>query len=789
MKERIVKDGIKVDFHIHSIGSKYKDHSKVKDLTIENIGILIKKLNENNINMCAITDHDNFEFDIYKKLKDEEGKGSIKKVLPGVEFSVVFEDKVIHIIVVFEDSDEEKIKRIQNILFGEKDKPDYDELEKQAFTEKKFLQIIKDISLSNIMIAHQKGTLSSNKKPRDNDVLSLGKDKWEELVFVDYFDSFEFKNSKNEIFNKHYLEKNKEKFKKNDIRFITGSDCHNWGNYPEDLDFKFTYLKCLPTFRGVSMAVTNYTRIKYINSFFTASTNVLDNINIEIDGNDKNIELSKGINVIIGDNSIGKSLLIHKLTGYSYLNSKTKMKTNYEEYLNKNKINIKTKIDKKMIYEFDRQGGIREKFEQKKLSGTDFLKQYFPVQPNIIYEKQLVLQEISKFINYLKLKRELKLYINNINNFKIYIRREKSNSLTFNSVDIDLNIKLQKYKELVDNYNYILNKINLILQDTKILDQEDIIKIVDFKKEFEELNKKYNTYKKILEKEIIKINIINDVIRESEDKIERVKTDEDKKFEIYNHSKNKLIENLYKAITIKEKIQKYEPNMETKELDISTNTIGDYKFVAKCNISKISNEYIIEKIRQPLKKRYRDIEIQKIEIDDLEEMLPDDPDDNVDKIEYYEALIKKNINEDFEIKNTIINKEEEDKTKEMSAGFNSKIYFEILSYQDKDEGIYIIDQPEDDVSQTSIKNYLLEDFKEMSNHRQIIIITHNPQFIVNLDVDNIIFIVKKEGKININYGALEFKDEKIDMLNIISENIDGGIDTINERWKRYEKNV
>ena len=189
------------------------------------------------------------------------------------------------------------------------------------------------------------------------------------------------------------------------------------------------------------------------------------------------------------------------------------------------------------------------------------------------------------------------------------------------------------------------------------------------------------------------------------------------------------------------------------------------------------------------KKKYKNLNIEKIDSDNLEDMLPDDPKESEDKIEYYKKLIETNINEDFEIKNTIINKDEEDKTKEMSSGFNSKIYFEILSYQDKDEGIYIIDQPEDDVSQTSIKNFLLEDFKEMSNHRQIIIITHNPQFIVNLDVDNVIFIEKKDGKIKINYGALEYKDDCIDMLNIISENIDGGIDTINERWKRYEKNI
>ena len=40
--------------------------------------------------------------------------------------------------------------------------------------------------------------------------------------------------------------------------------------------------------------------------------------------------------------------------------------------------------------------------------------------------------------------------------------------------------------------------------------------------------------------------------------------------------------------------------------------------------------------------------------------------------------IIQNIEEDFRFKNAIISKEEKDLTKEMSAGFNSKIYFQIL---------------------------------------------------------------------------------------------------------------
>ena len=68
------------------------------------------------------------------------------------------------------------------------------------------------------------------------------------------------------------------------------------------------------------MAVTNTKRINYVNNFYSTTDKYLDSINIQIDNDKYDIKLSKGINVIIGDNSIGKSLLIHKLTNYNYLN-------------------------------------------------------------------------------------------------------------------------------------------------------------------------------------------------------------------------------------------------------------------------------------------------------------------------------------------------------------------------------------------------------------------------------------------------------------------------------------
>ena len=144
----------------------------------------------------------------------------------------------------------------------------------------------------------------------------------------------------------------------------------------------------------------------------------------------------------------------------------------------------------------------------------------------------------------------------------------------------------------------------------------------------------------------------------------------------------------------------------------------------------------------------------------------------------------------FLIDKAINDASDKDVTKELSSGFNSKIYFDLISNQTDDNRIYIIDQPEDDVSQPSIKKNILGDFYDMSKNRQVIIITHNPQFIVNLDVDNVIFIGKDENdKIYIENGALEYCDKDYDILKIVADNIEGGIDSINERWKRYDKNI
>lgn len=794
MLEKIIETGNKVDFHIHSIASKHKESNDCVDSsTLDNIDLLIKKLNERKINMCSISDHDNFDFNIYKRLKQEENKGSIKKVFPAVEFSVTYERKVLHIITIFEDKDEEKIEKIQNEIFDTKNnKPFYDDVELNSFSESKYLNILKNIDLNVVMIAHQKETLSS-KETRNHDVMSLGEKKFDELVFLDYFESFEFKRKRNEIFNKNYIEKNKEKYKDATLRFVTGSDCHIWAKYPEENDdFSFTYLKCLPTFRGLAMAVTNTKRINYVNNFYSTTDKYLDSINIEIDNNKYDIKLSKGINVIIGDNSIGKSLLIHKLTNYNYLNDQ-KIKDSYDEYLKNNKIKINSSIPESNISKFNGQGSIRKMFENKTFDSDEFLNGFFPAEPLVSKYIEIYKSEIENYISILKNKEEKSNAFNKITNFDICVIEATSKSLNFKNVTqatiASINSKIKKIGKIVEYFESINSLLGKI-QENDFFDKEDKKYINDSINSNIILISKYKNKIKQNLLEISKINIINDEFTSKDKELKKTKTDETEKIANYESNKDSFSENIVNYYYKNKNKVKYEPNIKEEKVPTTSNKVGKYRFVAKTKIKEISNTNLLTLINNVLGKSVKDINL----IDSI--TIPDRFSNRNKDISYNDKLINlkneldKEIDNYFSIDKAINDASDKDVTKELSSGFNSKIYFDLISNQTDDNRIYIIDQPEDDVSQPSIKKNILGDFYDMSKNRQVIIITHNPQFIVNLDVDNVIFIGKDENdKIYIQNGALEYCDKNYDILKIVADNIEGGIDSINERWKRYDKNI
>ena len=782
----IVETGMKIDLHIHSKASSAKDGAKVKNNTKENLPLLVGKLNDNEVNICAITDHDVFSYELYSELKKAEIEdNTIKKVLPGVEISVQFslDNSIspIHIIAIFSDLDDEKVKKIAEIL--DINNPSTG----GAYSEEEFLSILREIDIDTILIAHQKNSLSSQ-KPRKNDANSLGNAKFLEFVYTDYFEAFEFKNKRNEILNKAFLTtSNLEE----SLRFITGTDCHDWSCYPaEDLsdkmtDFPYTYAKCLPTFKGLVMAITDYSRLKTVNSFFNGSQQYVKKMSLKVENTIFDVPLSQGINVIIGDNSIGKSLLLHALTNFEKpgaMKLPAKTKSGYMKYIQKNKLEIMSKIPIEGIFCFDMQGEVRAKFEENKLNASDFLREYFPPPVNSRVYRNAVENEIKRMIQYLKKKFDIESQINKLNVFEIPIIETAPESLTYIQNLRKSKQKTEKQVAVFSKINEIVNELEELLKlDIGKSDSEYILSTIQL---FKVMKEKYNRKIKCIESENEKVEKVAKAIAGVAEKHKKTVTDNQKTYSSFSEKTDNLIEQIVDLLKKRKRLSGYKPQLLEKHIRPNSSKIFDYEFISKLNIERIDTDYINALVNSTLKIR------KKIDWDTITEPVLKNSllkyDESIPVLEFFELKIKERLDKDFENTNAIIF-QGMDKYEEMSSGLDAKIYFDLLSYEVTRSGVYIIDQPEDNISQSAIRNYLLSRFKTMGENRQIIMVTHNPQFIVNLDIDNLVFISKKDGKIKIQSGALEYACTEYNVLDIVAQNIDGGLETIQKRWKRYDK--
>lgn len=784
--QKIATHGLKFDLHIHSAESSKKDGKKVKCNTLSNIPILIQKLNEQGVNICAITDHDTFSYDMYAALKQAEvEENSIQKVLPGVEFSVCFfsngQENVVHIVAIFSDEDDEKTRNIEQLI---KDNPPTYNC---TYKEEEFLSLLRKIDINTILIAHQKNTLSSI-TTKKNDANTVGESRFLEFIYTDYFEALEFKNRRNEVINKNYLTANKLEEK---VRFITGTDCHDWSVYPAETPtdklttFPYTYAKCLPTFKGLVMAITDHNRLKLVDSFFTATQYTLPSI--KIINNDEKIEipLSKGINVIIGDNSVGKSLLLHALTGYP---KPTKLlpnavKQGYNKYLKQLHVEVPHQISEEHIFSFDMQGEIRQKFDENQLNATEFLGPYFPKSIDSSPYKTLLENEISQMIEYLQKKFNIDSMKKKLSSFNIVIDEDFADSITFIN-----NIGYAKPKN--DHYLNIPLRIDGILTQLSTLsemklDEEDFNFIQQVAEKFGRIKDKYEKKLKLIENESTRMEKISTVIKKVSAKHNRGVTDKHKKLSSFSDNTSELKNQIIELINASRTLPKYEPALPNTKIQANSNSVFEYEFVSKLKIDRIDTEYFLSIISRTLKSG-KTINWDTITEDELKDSLLRYDDSSV--LEFFRNALMTLVIEDLKPKNSIIN-QGEDKYEELSSGFNSKIYFDLLSYETQREGIYIIDQPEDNVSQKSIREYLLERFKTMGENRQVIMVTHNPQFIVNLDIDNLIFLTKKDDKLEVLSGALEYTCSEYNILEIVAQNIEGGLESIKKRWKRYEKTI
>ena len=340
---------------------------------------------------------------------------------------------------------------------------------------------------------------------------------------------------------------------------------------------------------------------------------------------------------------------------------------------------------------------------------------------------------------------------------------------------------------MVDLFEKTVADLNQLITNKELLetDKKHIETSLDMLKRMSE---KYTGKLEKLKKENEKINIFKSFLRSYKAKYSRKITDEQAVFSEYVENKELAIESMAELMLKRQKLKKYIPDVAETEVIPETNPVDKYRFVSKLQIEKINNDYI-KSILKSVIKRGKNIDTLIITELELKDMIKNYPsEDEITPLEVLKAKINSKLDNDFKTRNTIV-EENMDVYDEVSSGFDAQMYFTLLSGEMRDKGIYIIDQPEDHISQRAIKEKVLDQFRRMGQQRQVIMVTHNPQFIVNLDVDNVIYLSKNNGKFTIQSGALEYEDDDYSILRIVADNIEGGLQTIQGRMKRYEKDV
>ncbi|RGS22405.1 hypothetical protein DWY03_02195 [Collinsella sp. AF23-2] len=795
--ERIVTKPTRIDLHIHSAASvvtKDKGKKELSDCDKDHVNVLLRGLEAHGINMCAITDHDCFDKDLYFALKEREGDGYLNKVLPGIEFSVSIradgkKPTVVHIVAIFDDRHPDLIDGIAEVVCDENGKPRYDDLNNGAFTEDGFAKVLRDIGLNAVLIGHEKSAGQEAKR----DVSSLGANCASEVILTEFVDAVEILNKRRELDIKRLI----ETYPKDAVPFVVGSDCHDWATYPgkEGGEISFSSLKCLPTFEGLLMAITDPSRIKVGDcSFFSASSSKLDSLELSIDGKCFDIPLSPGINAIIGDNSIGKSMMIHRITGCRHVGD-SKLVDGYEAYCAKEGISVDTLLPDAAEFKFDDQDSVRKTLEELH-SGQgqdDYFGKYFQSHVDVDSIKDSLKRFFDECVVALESKARFNDALRRLDKHEVVLRdlpksemltiSQYSKKISFKDID-DLGSKLLSCRsDLVNaraDYSRLFKEMGLEAAEAHADAMEALARLL----------KLVEKHRLVYERDDVKTRAVKGTASEERRVLSKRKTDEQKTIDDYSATLDDVSGKIADAVLLaaKRRDRKLEYAVP---VDIRVpNPMGKFIFVSELTSGKTDVDYCKAVFEEVFNKPKLSLLLNGIQSETeltTEEIAAAVTGEKPSMATCYDQIRNKlhavvdRVTERRKITNKSIGIDAEP-----SPGLYGTLYFDLLAEEDAKPGIYIIDQPEDQISQVAIKEHVLGAFKRMSANRQVLMITHNPLFVVNLDVDNVIVLARdKNGIIDVKSGALEYECDDYKVLDLVAKTVEGGADVVKKRLKRY----
>ena len=457
-----------VDIHIHTSENpnKLSSNYNVKKLVAN-----VKKIAKDNPILLSLTDHNTINKNAYMKLLKED---TISTIL-GVELHIkkYSDAPPYHCHIIFNtEITEHNIDDINdklNELYPNKVVKDDDENTPNIENIINTFDSYEFLLLPHGGQSHKTFDKSTSKTKRFDTSM-------EQSIYHNHFDGFTSRSSKG-------LEETKDYFKKlgidEFINLITCTDNYNPAIYPRTKEndaeeFIPTWILAEPTFEGLRLSLSEKSRLHYDCSPPQSWTKTFGHVYLKNDKIDINVNMTPGLNVVIGGSSSGKTLFVDSLVNGT---SKDFTQSKYNMFRVED-INIENPTNVKPYY--ISQNFIMEIINDSKndLGAIPIINQVFPEDSETLSCIRNSLTTLNRLINDLvdsakgieELKKELShikppnfLFINEVIKEapieKIHPNEENKRSLSVSKATIDeYKRTLYDMKSLFCNHPIVQNR-------------------------------------------------------------------------------------------------------------------------------------------------------------------------------------------------------------------------------------------------------------------------------------------------------------------------------------------
>ncbi|HSH65285.1 MAG TPA: ATPase [Bacteroidia bacterium] len=599
-------------------------------------------------------------------------------------------------------------------------------------------------------------------------------------IYYNQFDGFTARGNKG-------LERTQEYFKKLGINefvnLVTCTDNYDPNKYPSSKakdagPFVPTWMFALPTFNGLRLSLSESSRLVYDDhkptmwsENITAVTHKRANIEIEV-------ELTSGLNVVIGGSSSGKTLLVDSIY---------------------NKIVNDFSESPYMIYEVDQinvenPSGVTPHFlsqnyimsvvnstSDNKIEDIEIVKKVFPGDEEIRDKIEAALKKLKQHIrDLIKHVKVIEEETNNLSRIphlsKLILKGEVQINLFNNLIPstkevLPIELTKQKHIEFIEDLESIdqfLNDNPLIEHNKSLIDGLKLELDLALKSSLFELKirKIIKSEKELFDSELKSANVAEQSKQQN--------------FISLIESVKKYVESKRKFHQILSEIAKYSVKFDSEKIE----SMGHTLYIE--NNFELSKEKFIEVINKFLKSG------KKIDPANFNSILPesffqDNFSGQKPKVKDYDDFEAK-VYKEFEAFNNkqykIIDKEGRN-FENLSAGWKTSILLDLILGYDKDVAPVIIDQPEDNLATNYINSGLVEAIKKIKKKKQVILVSHNATIPMLADAQNVVLCRNESNKLVIKSNRLEGSIDGTNVLDFIADITDGGKPSIKKRVKKY----